>query len=323
MTVTAFDSTPCPRCSAPARRGLLSCPECGADLLTGALAGIEEATTGPTRWELPSRPAVGLPSQRVLLAAGGAVILLSLLLSVLAYKNQRGLAASERDAWKRAVSGLAADVAGLRAELQTIRGANSKLSGRLNEAEKKVDKASAGIAPLASRTLESVFTIETDEGLGAGFAAWRENGAIYILTANHVVAGLARPVVTVTHKGNSWRGDVVTVDPRNDLALVRLSGHPSNARPLWQKASPNRPFPGDVLILIGSPYGLDGTVTTGVVSRVTTRWIQTDAAANPGNSGGPAIDKQGNVVGVLVGGGGENLNFAVPIRLVCKKLRDC
>jgi S1-C subfamily serine protease len=56
---------------------------------------------------------------------------------------------------------------------------------------------------------------------------------------------------------------------------------------------------------------------------VTTRYIQTDAAANPGNSGGPALDRQGRIVGVLVSGGGENINFAIPIRQVCKKLRAC
>ena len=53
------------------------------------------------------------------------------------------------------------------------------------------------------------------------------------------------------------------------------------------------------------------------------REIQTDAAANPGNSGGPAVDKKGRLVGVLVSGGGQNLNFAIPIGLACVKLRDC
>ena len=64
-------------------------------------------------------------------------------------------------------------------------------------------------------------------------------------------------------------------------------------------------------------------MTTGVVSRVSPKLIQTDAAANPGNSGGPAVDRQGRVVGVLVSGGGENINFAVPIQRVCIKLRQC
>ncbi|HEU0337263.1 MAG TPA: trypsin-like peptidase domain-containing protein [Gaiellaceae bacterium] len=72
-----------------------------------------------------------------------------------------------------------------------------------------------------------------------------------------------------------------------------------------------------------SPYGLEGTVTTGIVSRVTDNEIQTDAAANPGNSGGPAIDREGGVVGVLLAGGGENLNFTVPVRRACVRLRRC
>jgi S1-C subfamily serine protease len=65
-------------------------------------------------------------------------------------------------------------------------------------------------------------------------------------------------------------------------------------------------------------------VTTGVVSRVTSKLIQTDAAANPGNSGGPALDGQGHVIGVLVSGIlGSGLSFAVPIARVCEHLRSC
>ena len=121
-------------------------------------------------------------------------------------------------------------------------------------------------------------------------------------------------------------GDAVTVCARAARGAARSSaptarrsrgrsrlGHPAGARALWQKPFLPKPQAGDQLLLIGSPYGLEGTVTTGVVSRVTSKAIQTDAAANPGNSGGPAVDKQGRVVGILVSGGGENLNFAVPI----------
>jgi len=105
--------------------------------------------------------------------------------------------------------------------------------------------------------------------------------------------------------------------------VIRISAKPAGARALWQTPATLPPRAGDQLLLLGSPYGLYGTVTTGIVSRVTARAIQTDAAANPGNSGGPALDKEGHVVGVLVAGGGENINFAVPIRLVCAKLRRC
>ena len=185
---------------------------------------------------------------------------------------------------------------------------------------------SAGIAPLAARALKSVFTIQTPDGwLGAGFAAWRQDGDTYFVTANHVVSHtIENNYVDVKRKGGSWAGEVMVRDSQNDLALVRVSGTPAGAAPLWQDVHAGAPpRPGDELLLIGSPYGLEGTVTTGIVSRVTKKLIQTDAAANPGNSGGPAIDDQGHVVGVLVSGGGENLNFAVPISRVCEKLRAC
>src|SRR5262249_31471901 len=112
-------------------------------------------------------------------------------------------------------------------------------------------------------------------------------------------------------------------DLHDDLAVVRVSGHPAGAQPLWQRPFFPKPVAGDQLLLVGSPYGLEGTVTTGVVSRGSKKTIQTDAAANPGHSGGPAVDKEGHVVGILVAGGGENLNFAVPIAKVCVSLRSC
>jgi S1-C subfamily serine protease len=170
--------------------------------------------------------------------------------------------------------------------------------------------------------------VETDYGLGSGFVAWQDGGATYLVTAHHVIEGQPSAGVTISRKGGSWAGTIEAVDARNDLALIRISGKPAGAAPLWQRVGGRgRPKAGDELILIGSPFGLQGTVTTGVVSRVTANEIQTDAAANPGNSGGPAIDKQGRIVGVLVSGVnpalGQNLNFAVPIDRVCVRLRRC
>ena len=115
---------------------------------------------------------------------------------------------------------------------------------------------------------------------------------------------------------------MIRTDETNDLAVIKTDAHLGPA--LWQQ--PQRgiaPVVGDQLILIGSPYGLEGAVTEGVVSRITYNSIQTDAAANPGNSGGPAVDREGQVVGVLLAGGGENLNFAVPIQRACVTLRTC
>jgi S1-C subfamily serine protease len=196
------------------------------------------------------------------------------------------------------------------------------LSSRVGTAERTLRRRDAGIAPLAKRVLRSVFTVETDAGLGTGFIGWQDADGVYVVTADHVVKD-ASSSVTLTRANQSWRGDVQAEDAANDLAVIRLNGRPAGAEPLWQSPSPGRPRVGDQLLLVGSPFGLSGTVTTGVVSRVTAKLVQTDAAANPGNSGGPAVDKQGRVVGVLVSGGGENINFAIRIDRACAKLRTC
>jgi S1-C subfamily serine protease len=211
-------------------------------------------------------------------------------------------------------------------QLSVLRHRNAALGHEVHSTARRLKQKDAGIAPLAARALKSVFTIQTPDGwLGAGFAAWRQDGDTYLVTANHVVSHtIENNYVQVKRKGGAWAGEVMVRDSQNDLAVVRVSGSPAGAAPLWQDVHTGAPpRPGDQLLLIGSPYGLEGTVTTGIVSRVTKKLIQTDAAANPGNSGGPAIDDQGHVVGVLVSGGGENLNFAVPIGRACVRLRAC
>ena len=220
------------------------------------------------------------------------------------------------------VSLLETDVRELEARLESFRLADQKLDGRLNGAEGKLRQKDAGQAPLAAKILKSVFTVQTEDGLGAGFAGWVEDGQMYVVTAAHVVSEVGEQV-TLERNNGSWGAGVVGMDKTHDLAVLRVSGHPVSAAPLWQKPLRNRPRPGDELLLVGSPFGLGGTVTSGVVSAVRPKLIQTDAAANPGNSGGPAVDRDGHVVGVLVAGGGENLNFAVPIRQLCATLRDC
>ena len=230
--------------------------------------------------------------------------------------RSRSLVAGERQARR-------AEVAGLRHQVQALQGRNTTLSGRVDTAVRRLHRKEAGIAPLAARVLHSVFTVRTPYGLGSGFVGWRDGSDSYVITAYHVVADLIGSNVTLSRKGGSWAGELTATDPKHDLALIRVDGKPAGAAPLWQQPDTAPPQTGDELLLLGSPYGLEGTVTTGIVSRVTRKAIQTDAAANPGNSGGPAIDKQGRVVGVLVSGGGENLNFAVPIRQVCSYLRSC
>ena len=221
----------------------------------------------------------------------------------------------------------AAEVRSLRAEIaaveQRVESERALLAGRVNTAEAALRRRETGIAPLAARVLRSVFTIETDDGLGTAFVAWQDERGSYLLTADHVVDGHGSSFVRISRKGGSWQGEIVARDPRNDLALLRTAGRPTGAAPLWQAAATKPPPQGEKLLLVGSPFGLQGTVTSGIVSRVTRAYIQTDAAANPGNSGGPALDERGRIVGVLVSGGAQNVNFAVPIARACERLRRC
>jgi len=245
---------------------------------------------------------------------GGLLLFAAVGIALLAYGSVKTQGAK--------VSLLETDIRDLEGRLESFRLADQELKGRVQGAEGKLRLKDAGQAPLAAKILKSVFTVETDDGLGAGFVGWSDEEGTYIVTAAHVVSEVGEPVTVVRNNG-SWGADVIGIDKKRDLAVLRVSGHPVSAAPLWQKPLRNRPRPGDQLLLVGSPFGLGGTVTSGVVSAVRPNAIQTDAAANPGNSGGPAVDRNGRVVGVLVYGGGQNLNFAVPIRQLCATLRDC
>lgn len=218
---------------------------------------------------------------------------------------------------------LRADLAVMERQVDALSADNENVTNRLGSAEQTLKRRESGIAPLAARVLKSVFTVEASGRFGSGFVAWMDEDSTYVLTAHHVVEGTLTSNVTLRRKGSGWQGEIAGVDPAHDLALIRMNGRPKGIEPLWQEATTKPPRPGDQLLLVGSPFGLEGSVTSGVVSRVTKREIQTDAAANPGNSGGPALDRRGRVVGVLVAGGGQNVNFAIPIARVCAKLRRC
>lgn len=235
------------------------------------------------------------------------------------------LALNERSARQGAVAADQVRIAALHREISGLAAKSSVLAGKLSATNKKLSSSEAGVAPLAARILRSVFTVDTPTGLGTGWAAWTQDGNTYLITANHVAQDAidyGTHEVKIRQKARSWNGTITRTDSTNDLAVIRVKG--TIAPALWQTPNDSlSPNPGDRLLLVGSPYGLEGTVTTGVVSRVTYDAIQTDAAANPGNSGGPAVDADGNVVGVLLSGGGENINFLRPIQRACVAVRSC
>ena len=130
-----------------------------------------------------------------------------------------------------------------------------------------------------------------------------------ILTNLHVVSGVKRVTVTF-FDGSEAEADLVSVHPENDLAVIKAQKIPDDL-PAATLGSANRLKPGDEVVAVGFPFGIGPSVSAGVISglnrefrsaegeRVLTRLIQFDAAANPGNSGGPLVTMQGDVVGIV------------------------
>ena len=158
---------------------------------------------------------------------------------------------------------------------------------------------------------------QKQEGVGSGFVISQEG---YILTNNHVVEDAEQIKVKLAN-GSEYDAKVVGRDPKTDLALVRISGAKDlHALPLGNSEDLKV---GSWVVAIGSPFGLEQTVTQGIVSgkgRVIGSgpyddFIQTDASINPGNSGGPLINMKGEVICInsAINPNGQGIGFAIPI----------
>ncbi|MFO7629294.1 MAG: trypsin-like peptidase domain-containing protein [Prochlorococcaceae cyanobacterium] len=163
--------------------------------------------------------------------------------------------------------------------------------------------------------------IQQQQGQGSGFIT-RSDGVI--LTNAHVVDGASEVTVTLPD-GRSFTGKVLGGDPLTDVAVVKVA---ASKLPTTQLGDSDKVRPGEVAIAIGNPLGLDNTVTAGIISAVQRTngvaagqrvpYIQTDAAVNPGNSGGPLINERGQVIGINTAirqAPGAGLSFAIPINL--------
>lgn len=158
---------------------------------------------------------------------------------------------------------------------------------------------------------------EVPRGVGSGFIISADG---YVMTNAHVVDGADEVYVTLTDK-REFKAKLIGVDKRTDVAIVKIEG--SNL-PRLTMGDSNKIRVGEWVIAIGSPFGLDNTVTAGIVSakaRDTGEYlplIQTDVAVNPGNSGGPLINMRGEVIGINSqiysrSGGYMGISFAVPM----------
>jgi S1-C subfamily serine protease len=174
---------------------------------------------------------------------------------------------------------------------------------------------------------------------GSGFVIDEEG---HLLTNDHVVAGAREVQVKLGDSETTYEAELVGSDPSMDLALLDVKAPADELHPLRLGRSAEMEV-GDPVVAIGNPFGLDRTVTSGIVSALQrqieapdgfsiTDVIQTDAAINPGNSGGPLINAAGEVIGInsqiaTGGGGGGNvgIGFAIPIdtvRTVLDQLKD-
>ena len=169
-------------------------------------------------------------------------------------------------------------------------------------------------------TMDFFFGPSPSEGTGSGFVV---DDAGHIVTNNHVIEGAASIEVTFSDE-TTVPAEVIGVDPFNDLALLMPAAVPPTVIPV-ELASSAELRVGQRAIAIGNPFGLEQTLTTGVISalgrplqleegKFVFNVIQTDAAINPGNSGGPLLDSRGRVIGVntAIRREAEGIGFAVP-----------
>lgn len=168
------------------------------------------------------------------------------------------------------------------------------------------------------------------EGSGTGFIVDR-NG--YIITNNHVIDKADRIKVKISGEDEEYRGRVVGTDPETDVAVLKIEA--KRAFTPVQVGNSDSVEVGDWAIAIGSPFGLQATVTAGIVSATGRdlgsgqfqHFLQTDAAINPGNSGGPLLNIRGEVIGINTmiatrSGSYEGIGFALPSNMAVKVYND-
>ena len=197
---------------------------------------------------------------------------------------------------------------------------DKSLTSELNELKASTSSDFSGII---ENSIKSVVTVRTDIGQGTGFII-REDG--YIVTNAHVLSG-GRSVYVLDYGQNEHLTELVGYDIDWDIALLKIQGN----YPKLELEDSDEIHVGEKVIAIGNPLGLQFSVSEGIVSAVDrigmneiAGYIQTDAALNPGNSGGPLINTKGKVIGInnFKVGSGESLGFALESNYIKKAINE-
>ncbi|MFB3776912.1 MAG: S1C family serine protease [Bryobacteraceae bacterium] len=175
------------------------------------------------------------------------------------------------------------------------------------------------------------FELVPVQGAGSGFLIDSDGR---ILTNDHVVAGRGARIKVILADRSQYDASILYREPDNDLALLKIE--PKKQLPFLRLGDSDGLQVGQKVLAIGNPFGLEGTLTTGIISSLHRSvrsegsqgmedMIQTDAAINPGNSGGPLLDSQGSVIGIntmIVGAANVGIGFALPINRAKVLLED-
>ena len=269
-----------------------------------------------------------------------AIVVLAVLLGATLYYYNAPLV---QGGSSNTVSGLQSEVAQLQANIASLQ---AQISAQGTQATTLTTTGNA--QGIFSSAFQSVVTIQGDVpsttvtffgqrtsyslALGSGFVTTYQ-GADYIVTNYHVVDNMTNMTVTFTD-GNAYLAKVVGTDPYSDLAVVSTEAPSSEFVPIHIADSTSLQV-GQPVFAIGSPYGLSGSFTSGVISQLgrtiqeatagnysVSGIIQFSVPINPGNSGGPLLDANGDVVGITTAtvSGSQGLGFAIPSNTILKEL---
>lgn len=215
----------------------------------------------------------------------------------------------------------------------------SALAFAITEDEKNnisvYERAADGVVNITSIAVQMDFFFNAFPTQGSGSGSIIDTKG-HILTNHHVVANAQKLEVTLAD-GSKWPAKLVGSDPDNDLAVIKIEAPPAKLKVIPIGDSKNLRI-GQKVLAIGNPFGLERTLTTGVISSLgrTIRSeagfmiedvIQTDAAINPGNSGGPLLNSEGEIIGInsaiiSPSGGSVGIGFSIPVNTAKKVIPE-
>jgi len=232
-------------------------------------------------------------------------------------------------------------IATLRNEISSLKAEISRLQGFQNIINQTITlyEGNVSLTEIYAKVRDSVVliygTTSTGTVQGSGFV-YNYSGTYYIITNYHVIHDTQSRSVTFSN-GNGYAANIVGTDPYADLAILSVAGAPQSEFKPLQIVSSSTLKVGDQVIAVGNPYGLVGSMTTGVVSALgrtisekytggfaIANIIQTSAPINPGNSGGPLLNVLGNVVGITTAivTDSQGLGFAVPSNTIMREIHS-